>query len=73
MNDSMVCARGELLNAESIATTRHAQTAINAWMREYNHVRPHQALGMRPPVPETLVENSIFSGAVFPVIIPETS
>ncbi|MGI9478639.1 MAG: integrase core domain-containing protein [Hyphomicrobiaceae bacterium] len=36
---------------------------MNAWMREYNHVRPHQALGMRPPVPETLVENSIFSGA----------
>ena len=45
--------RDELLDAEWFATTRHAQTAINAWMREYNHVRPHQALGMRPPAPTT--------------------
>ena len=55
--------RRELLNAEWFATTRQAQTAINAWMREYNHVRPHQALDMRPPVPETFVEKTIFSGA----------
>ncbi len=23
----------------------------------YNHIRPHQALNMRPPVPETLLKN----------------
>ena len=25
---------------------------------QHNHVRPHHALGMRPPVPETLLEKS---------------
>ena len=49
--------RREILNAEWFATTRQAQTVINCWLREYNHVRPHQALGMRPPAPETLLRN----------------
>ncbi|XXK35382.1 integrase core domain-containing protein [Rhodobacteraceae bacterium nBUS_22] len=34
-----------------------AQTAVNAWLKQYNHIRPHQALNMRPPVPETLLKN----------------
>jgi len=46
--------RNEVLNVEWFTTTRQAQTAINIWLRQYNHVRPHQALNMRPPVPETL-------------------
>lgn len=54
--------RREVLNAEWFATTKQAQTVINTWLRQYNHVRPHQALGMRPPVPETLVENGQISG-----------
>jgi len=29
---------------------------IKTWLKQYNHIRPHQALGMRPPVPETLCE-----------------
>jgi len=48
----------EVLNAEWFATTRQAQTVINRWLRQYNHIRPHHALGMRPPVPETLLEKS---------------
>ncbi|MFA9475905.1 MAG: integrase core domain-containing protein [Filomicrobium sp.] len=31
-----------------------ARVVINQWLRQYNHTRPHQALSMRPPVPETL-------------------
>jgi len=54
--------RRELLNAEWFATTRQAQAAINRWLRQYNHVRLHHALGMRVPVPETLIEKSNFSG-----------
>ena len=54
--------RREVLNAEWFATTRQAQTVINQWLRQYNHVRPHHALGMRPPVPETLLENRPLSG-----------
>ncbi len=46
--------RQEVLNAEWFATTRQAQTVINAWLRQYNRIRPHEALGMRPPVPETI-------------------
>ena len=54
--------RREVLNAEWFATTRQAQTVINTWLRQYNHVRPHQALGLRPLMPENLVENGQLSG-----------
>jgi putative transposase len=48
--------RRELLNAEWFATIDQAKTVIGKWLRQYNTVRPHQALGMRPPVPETLAK-----------------
>ena len=54
--------RNEILNAEWFHTVRQAQTAINIWLRQYNQIRPHHALNMRPPVPETLIEKSKFSG-----------
>ena len=49
--------RREVLDAEWFNTTEQAQIVINGWLREYNHTRPHQALGMRPPAPETLRRN----------------
>jgi len=52
----------EVLNAEWFHTTKQAQVAINAWLRRYNQIRPHHALGMRPPVPETLLEKTKISG-----------
>ena len=48
--------RTEVLNAEWFSSIRQAQTVIDKWMQQYNHIRPHQALNMRPPVPETLSE-----------------
>jgi transposase InsO family protein len=54
--------RREVLNAEWFATTKQAQVVINGWLRQYNHTRPHQALNMRPPVPETLLEKPLISG-----------
>lgn len=54
--------RREVLNAEWFATTRQAQIVIDAWMRQYNRIRPHHALGMRPPVPETLLEKAQITG-----------
>jgi CRP-like cAMP-binding protein len=48
--------RQELLNTEWFHSVKQAQVAINIWLKEYNHIRPHHALGMRPPVPETLLE-----------------
>ena len=49
--------RHEVLNAEWFSTTQQAQIVINQWLEQYNHVRPHQALGMRPPIPETIYRN----------------
>ena len=54
--------RNEVLNAEWFYTVHQAQTAINVWLRQYNHIRPHHGLNMRPPVPETLIEKSKNTG-----------
>ena len=49
--------RRQVLNAEWFRSIDQAQTVINTWLRQYNRIRPHQALGMRPPIPETLSES----------------
>jgi hypothetical protein len=54
--------RREVLNTEWFATTRQAQTVVNQWLRQYNHIRPHHALGMQPPVPETFLVNHQING-----------
>ena len=54
--------RREVLDAKWFATTRQAQTVINQWLRQYNRIRPHHALSMRPPAPETILEKRSFSG-----------
>ena len=46
--------RDELLNGEIFYTLKEAQILIERWRREYNMVRPHSALGYRPPAPEAL-------------------
>jgi putative transposase len=46
--------RREVLDAEWFTSIDQARLVINQWRRQYNHTRPHQALNMRPPVPETL-------------------
>ena len=50
--------RQELLNTEWFHSVKQAQVAINIWLKEYNHIRPHHALGMRPPVPETFIRET---------------
>ena len=52
--------RDELLNREIFTTLIEAKILIEQWRREYNQVRPHSALGYRPPAPE----------AIRPVIMP---
>ena len=44
--------RDELLNGELFYTLKEAQVVIEDWRYEYNTVRPHSALGYRPPAPE---------------------
>jgi transposase InsO family protein len=45
----------ELLKGEIFYTLREAQVVIEAWRRHYNTIRPHSALGYRPPAPETIL------------------
>ena len=51
--------RREVLNSQWFNSIKQAQVAINVWPTEYNHIRPHTALGKLPPAPETLLENPI--------------
>jgi len=46
--------RDELLNREIFYTLKEAQTLIERWRQEYNTVRPHSALGYRPPTPAAI-------------------
>jgi len=47
--------RDELLDGEVFYTLREAQIVIESWRRHYNTVRPHGALGYRPPAPEVFM------------------
>ena len=47
--------RGELLNGEIFYSLKEAQTVIEEWRKHYNTVRPHSALGYKPPAPETII------------------
>ena len=44
--------RDELLGREIFYTLKEAQILIAQWREHYNRVRPHSALGYRPPAPE---------------------
>ena len=46
--------RDELLDREIFYTLTEAQILIERWRRQYNTVRPHSALGYRPPAPEAV-------------------
>jgi putative transposase len=47
--------RDELLNGEIFTTLTEARVLIEEWRKEYNQVRPHSALGYRPPAPEAII------------------
>ena len=47
--------RDELLDGEIFYTLAEARVLIEAWRRHYNTVRPHSALGYRPPAPEAII------------------
>jgi transposase InsO family protein len=47
--------RDELLNGEIFYSLAEAKYLIEQWRRHYNHLRPHSALGYRPPAPEAIL------------------
>ncbi len=44
----------ELLNGEIFYNLKEAKVVIEQWRNHYNTVRPHSALGYRPPAPQTI-------------------
>jgi len=46
--------RDALLDGEIFYTLTEAKSLIERWRRLYNTVRPHSALGYRPPAPEAI-------------------
>lgn len=47
--------RNECLNQEIFYSLKEAKIVIEQWRHHYNHVRPHSALGYRPPAPLTVM------------------
>ena len=45
--------RDEFLNGEIFDTMTEAEVLTRRWVHSYNTVRPHSALGYRPPAPQT--------------------
>jgi putative transposase len=58
--------RDELLNGEIFYTLKEARTVIESWRRHYNEVRPHSALGYKPPAPEAVLWPAAQSGPASP-------
>ena len=58
----------ELLDREIFYTVAEAQVLTQWWRQEYNHVRPHSALGYRPPAPAAIAPLPL---RVHPVALPE--
>jgi transposase InsO family protein len=42
--------RTEVLNAHLFDSPADLQALTDAWLRTYNHERPHDSLGRRPPL-----------------------
>ena len=51
--------RDELLNGEIFYSLKEAQVLIERWRRHYNTLRPHSALGYRPPAPEAVLPHAV--------------
>ncbi|MBU3593668.1 IS3 family transposase [Polynucleobacter sp. 71A-WALBACH] len=51
--------RDNLLDGEIFYSLKEAQIIVGEWVKHYNHVRPHSALGYRPPAPQTQVPKLI--------------
>ncbi len=60
--------RDELLDREIFYTLTEAKILIERWRREYNTVRPHSALGYRPPAPVTVIPAAFRSIEMSPAL-----
>ena len=58
--------RDELLNGEIFYTILEAKVLTERWRLHYNRVRPHSALGYRPPAPAAIACGAITCGGSAP-------
>ena len=56
--------RDECLNGEMFYTLKEAQVIIEDWRNHYNHIRPHSALGYKPPMPMMHVRGDVCSATL---------
>ena len=61
--------RDEFLNGEVFYTLTEAQILIEQWRHAYNHIRPHSALGYKPPAPMARMKEGAFAMAPAPSFI----
>ena len=47
--------RQECLNENWFLSLTDAEEKVESWRRQYNRIRPHNSLGYRPPVPESIL------------------
>lgn len=50
--------RDELLDREIFYSLKEAEILVEQWRIEYNTIRPHSALGYRPPAPKAVIETT---------------
>jgi transposase InsO family protein len=55
--------RREVLSIEWFSNLKRAKIVIIRSLRQYSHIRSHQALNMRSPVPETLHQSGTYEEA----------
>ena len=60
--------RDELLDREIFYTLTEARILIERWRRQYNTVRPHSALGYRPPAPDAIMPAARGSSEMSPAL-----
>jgi putative transposase len=60
--------RDELLNGEIFSTLLEARILIVNWRREYNTIRPHSALGYKPPAPEAIMPSPLRKSLTLTVV-----
>ncbi len=54
--------KNELIEREIFYTLLEAKVWIERWRNHYNRVRPHSALGYRPPAPEAIAFDALAAG-----------
>ena len=50
--------RAELRNGEIFYNRKEARIVIEQWRQHYTTIRPHNALGYRPPAPKSIIPPS---------------